>query len=130
MKALQQREQAEGEAERAMQARAGVDADYKALIAANKITAVGGRRSRLRTAAGAAVVLVAGFGIGTWYGLEAPGPAQRVAEPVTKAVPIPVAGPLAEARGLPLPLRVEDDLERFNRSLGVSAAGGARAPAR
>ena len=55
---------------------------------------------------------------------------QHRAEPLIKAVPIPVAGPFAEARGLPLPLRVENDLERFNRSLGVSAAGGARAPAR
>jgi hypothetical protein len=92
----------------------------------------------------AAVILVAGIGIAAWYGFEWRAPEERAAEPVAQPVPmptaapapqpvpVPMAGPVGETQGLSVPLRVDDELERFNRSVNASAAnrGRERVPAR
>ena len=88
--------------------------------------------------AGAAVVLAAAIGVAAWYGFEAQEPEQRAAEPVAQPapvqmappVPIPMARPVNEAPGVPL--RVDDQLERFGRGVNASAAnrGSERVPAR
>ena len=135
--------QAPDEAQNDAPPRIEVEADYGRTNAsvAGARSAVKARSWRDRTVAVATVILAAAIGIGAWFiaqpDVQTSG-ALRVPEHVVQPVPAPapqpfqapMAGRTGDAQGVPL--RVDDALDRFSRSVNAAAAnrGSGRVPAR